>query len=162
VAALVRAVSDSLVRYAFCMVGEINAAEDIALKAIADFVYRNAHHGLPKSYLWRATYTKAIDYLRKKRREVPLEGLEDVLSAGDTAQDSVEREERHRVLYTALRSLPKDYRNVLYLHVLDGFSIPETAKVMGKNVKQVYNLLARGKVALREWFAKEGYSYEDL
>ena len=162
VAELVQAVSDDLVRYAFCMVGEENAAEEIALKAIADFVYRNAYRALSTAYLWRMTYSRAMDHLRRKRREASLTGLEDVLSAGVDVGEEVERQERRRILYRAVASLPADYRNALYLCYLEGFSVEETAKVMGKKVKQVYNLLARGKSSLKEWFDKEGYRYEDL
>ena len=162
VAELVQAVSDDLVRYAFCLVGEENAAEEIALKSIADFVYRNTYRALSTAYLWRMAYTKSVDYLRRKRHEASLTGLEDVLAAGATAEEEAEKVERHRLLYRAIASLPADYRNALYLCYLEGFSVEEAARIMGKKVKQVYNLLARGKVGLREWFEKEGYRYEDL
>ena len=162
VAELVQTVSDDLVRYAFCVVGEVNAAEEIALKSIADFVYRNTYRALSTAYLWRMTYTRAVDHLRRKRHEASLSGLEDVLSAGPTAEQEAEAAERHRLLYRAVAALPVDYRNAVYLCYLEGFSVEEAARVMGKKVKQVYNLLSRGKVSLREWFAKEGYRYEDL
>lgn len=162
VAELVQAVSDDIVRYAFCLVGETNAAEEIALKAIADFVYRNTYRALSTAYLWRMAYSRAVDYMRRKRHEASLSGLEDVLAAGTTAEQEAEERERHRILYRAIASLPVDYRNALYLCYLEGFSVEEAAKVMGKKVKQVYNLLARGKNSLREWFEKEGYRYEDL
>ena len=88
--------------------------------------------------------------------------MDDVLPSGDGVERAAEAEERKRILYRALRSIPSDYRNVLYLHYLEGFAIEQVTKIMGKNVKQVYNLLTRGKVALKEWFQKEGYQYEDL
>ncbi|MBQ4444538.1 MAG: RNA polymerase sigma factor [Clostridia bacterium] len=162
VAALVAAVSDDLVRYALCMVGEINAAEEIALKAIADFVYRNAYRRLSKGYLWRVAYARSVDYLRKKRHETPFEGVADALTAPETAEESAEAAERRRVLLRALSSIPIDYRHAVYLCYLKGFSPEETARIMGKTVKQTYNLLSRGKVALKEWLEKEGYKYEDL
>jgi len=162
VAALVQSVSDDLVRYAFCMVGEVNAAEEVALKAMADYVYRNAYRGLSTAYLWRMTYSRAVDYLRKKRHEASLSGLEEVLAAAESVEEAEERKARDRLLYRALATLPIGYRNALYLCYLEGFNVEETAKIMGKTVKQVYNLLSRGKVALREWFEKEGITYEDL
>lgn len=163
VAALVRSVSDSLVRYSFGLVGEVNAAEEIALKAIADYVYRNETRRLPRTYLWRTAYTHAVDYLRKKRRELSLSGWEDVLSTeGDPVAEAAEAVERRRILYRALAAIAPDYRHAVYLCYLEGFSVEETADVMHKNAKQIYNLLSRAKVALKTWFDKEGIRYEDL
>lgn len=162
VAALVQEVSDQLVRYAFCMVGDGNAAEEIALRAMADFVYRNEHRALPKSYLYRVVRSRAMDYLRRKRHEVALGDVEAVLSAGNTTEADAERAFANGVLYRAMQRIAPDYRNVLYLNVLEGFDVAETARIMGKNVKQVYNLLARAKVALKERLLEEGFDYEDL
>jgi DNA-directed RNA polymerase specialized sigma24 family protein len=36
----------------------------------------------------------------------------------------------------------------------------EAAKVMGKNKKQIYNLLYRAKISLRRAIEEEGFSYE--
>lgn len=162
VADLVRRYSDDLVRYAFCIVGEANAAEEVALAAIADFVYRNERKGLPKAYLWRTAYCRAVDYYRRHRHQVSLSGLEDVLPAQSDVEEQAILAERKRMLYRALTQLSPDYRNVLCLHVLDNFSVEETGKIMGKNTKQVYNLLARAKVALKEALLKEGFDDEDL
>ena len=162
VAALVQEISDRLVRYAFCLVGEENVAEEIVLRAMADYVYRSEHRALPKSYLYRIVRSRAMDHLRRKRHEVALSDVEAVLSAGNTTEEDAERAYANRVLYDALQAIAPDYRNVLYLNVLEGFGVDETARIMGKNVKQVYNLLARAKVALKQRLLEEGYDYEDL
>lgn len=162
VAALVQRYSDNLVRYAFCIVGEANAAEDIVLSAMADFVYRNEYRALSKAYLWRITYTRSVDYVRRHRRDVPLGDVEEVLTSPCDAEQAAIVAERKRVLYRAMQTLPPDYRNVLYLHVLEGFAVDQTAKIMGKNTKQIYNLLARAKAAMKECLLKEGFDYEDL
>ena len=160
-AELVRAHSDELVRYAFCLVGEVNAAEEAVLDAMAVYVTRRGSATLPITYLWRMVRSRCMDYLRHHRRHAPLAEAELVPTSNDVEQDAIQAE-RKRVLYRCIRSLPVDYGNVLYLRYLEDFSIEETARIMGKNVKQVYNLLSRAKVALKNALHKEGFDYDDL
>ena len=60
------------------------------------------------------------------------------------------------------KALPEQYREVLQLAYFDGFSPSEISGVMRKTSKQVYNLLARAKTALKELLEKEGITHEDL
>ena len=162
VAELVRTYSDELVRYAFCVVGEPNAAEEMVLDAMAAFVVRASGRALPKAYLWRMVRNRCMDYLRRHRRQVALEAVEGVLSAGQDVEQEVLQAERRRILYRCMLMLPTDYGHVLYLRYLQDFSVEETARIMAKSTKQVYNLLSRAKVALKELLIKEGIDNEDL
>jgi len=162
VAALVREISDDLVRYAFCLVSDSVAAEEVALRAMADFVWRNERKALSKAYLYRMVYSRAVDYLRRKRHEVALGDVQEVLSSPDTVEDAAERAYARQVLYRCMQHIPADYRNALYLHVIEGFAVEDVAKIMAKNVKQVYNLLSRAKAALKQRLLEEGFDYEDL
>lgn len=161
VAQFVRTYSDELVRYAFCVVGEENAAEEVALRAMADYVYRSRTKTLSRAYLWRMVHSRAVDYVRRHRREVPLDAVPDMAADASPEQDAL-REERARILYRCLRRLPPDYGRALYLHHLSGLSMEDVARVMGRSVKQVYNLLARGKAALKQRLLEEGIDNEDL
>ena len=161
VAQFVRDYSDTLIRYAFCIVGDSAAAEEVVLRAITTFVYRNADSALGKAYLYRIVRNRAIDYVRTHRRLVPLCDVEQVLSTGCCVEQQAIQRERYQTLYTCLARLNVDYRHVLYLQ-LEGFDVADTCRIMGKNTKQVYNLLARAKVALKEQLLKEGFDYEDL
>jgi len=57
----------------------------------------------------------------------------------------------------ALKQLPEDYRNVLYLQEIEGMATEEIAKVTGKTRKQIYNLSFRGKKALKETLERMGF-----
>ena len=50
----------------------------------------------------------------------------------------------------AVRSLPKKYRDVVYLHYYEGYTAPQIGSLLKKNVNTVYTLLARSKQLLRE------------
>lgn len=61
----------------------------------------------------------------------------------------------------ALSALPEDYGLTLYLLYFEELSCEAAAKAMGKSRKQLYNLTARAKAAIREQLQKEGFSDEN-
>ena len=114
-----------------------------------------------RSWLYKTTRNKAVDYLRRHSREVPLSDVEQVLEASDMQTD-VRRREQREAVYKCMQQLPLQYREVVQLHYLDGFQISDVCKVLGKTRKQVYNMLARGKIALKELLVQEGITDEEL
>ncbi len=50
----------------------------------------------------------------------------------------------------AVWSLPKQYRDVIYLHYYEGYTAPEIAGILKKNPNTVYTHLNKGKQLLRE------------
>lgn len=57
--------------------------------------------------------------------------------------------ERYAVM-EALWSLPKQYRDVIYLHDYEGYTAPEIAGILHRNPNTVYSHLRRGRELLRE------------
>lgn len=156
--------SDALVRFAYNFVRNSAAAEDVAAEAIAIFCLKRKHfpdENHMRAYLYKITRNKAMDYLRRHKREVPLDDVENVLGAGDPQRDFLKKE-RDAALYRCMQQLPEQYREVLQLHYFDCFSISGICAVTNKNSKQVYNLLSRARNALKQFLEKEGITYEDL
>lgn len=161
---LIRTYSDALVRYAYCYVKDSAAAEDIMEETFASALLRKkqlAHPEQLKAYLYKTARNRAIDHLRRHRREVPLCDVEHILVSPD-AESTVIRGQRNAVLYARMQSLPAQYRVVLELSCFEDFSVEQICRIMGKRPKQVYNLLARAKIALRTLLEKEGFTREDL
>ena len=50
----------------------------------------------------------------------------------------------------ALWSLPKQYRDVIYLHYYEGYTAPEIAGILKRNPNTVYTHLHKGKELLKE------------
>lgn len=96
----------------------------------------------------------------KTEKTAPLQGLENMLSSENG--DDILARERNETLYACMQKLPAPYKEVLYLNYFDGFSNAEICKILKKNAKQVYNLLARAKSTLKLHLVKEGFSYEDI
>ena len=161
---VIRTYSDPLVRFACSYVGSASVAEELMEDALADVLLRDrrfideAHF---KAYLYKAVRHRCLNYLRFHRRNVPLEDVEGVLSAGDLEGETIKKE-RDRTVFACLQELPLQYRQVLMLTYFDGFSPGEVCAIMSRSKKQVYNLLARAKQSLKSLLEKVGITYEDL
>ena len=160
----IRGYSDALVRFAYGFVRCAATAEDVAAESIAVLLLKKKRFtddNQMKAYLYRIARNKAMDHLRRHREEVPLEDVENVLGTGNPERDLLIAQ-RDDTLYLCMQRLPKQYGQVLQLSFFDGFSVPEICQILQLNAKQVYNLLARAKAALKSILEKEGITYEDL
>lgn len=161
---LLVAYSDALVRFAYSLVHDSAAAEDLAAESIAILLMKHKKFrddGEMRAYLYGIVRHKAMDYLRLHRYMVALEDVENVLGFGDLEADTLKKE-RNEAVYRCMQALPENYRQVLQLQYFDGFAPQEIAAIMRKNQKQIYNLLARARVALKELLEKEGITHEDI
>ena len=83
----------------------------------------------------------------------------DLQEAGDAralVEEVVRTRERDEILHFCMQQLNSDYREALYLVYFEGMSYRQTSKIMGKNVKQITNMVYRGKIGLRKILEKEG------
>lgn len=161
---LLHAHGQSLIRYAYSITNSSAAAEDAMEDAFAALMVKGGSFQTEqqlRAWLYKVTRNKALDYLRRHRRESPLEDVENVLSS-ETMEDGVLLQERNRRLYLCLQALPLQYRDVLQLSYLENFEPDVVCTILHKTKKQVYNLLARAKVALREKLIEEGFTHEDI
>jgi len=62
----------------------------------------------------------------------------------------MEMKEDHREVFEAIVDLPGKYREIVYLHYYEGYTAPEIAKIMNKNVNTIYTNLTRARSMLRE------------
>ncbi|MBQ7345581.1 MAG: RNA polymerase sigma factor [Oscillospiraceae bacterium] len=161
---LVYTYSDALIRFVYCYVQDAATAEDIMEDTIATLIMKNKRsidgdklHG----YLYKIARNKAIDHLRKRRRLVPLEDVENVLTSGDLETDHFRRA-RNETVYVCMQGLPEQYREILHLTYFEGFSPQEISQILHKSIKQIYNLHDRAKRTLKERLIKEGIDHEDL
>lgn len=161
---LVRIYGDSLVRFAYCFIKDSTIAEDIMEDAFASLLVKRKLFGSDdniKAYLYKCVRNKCIDYLRFHRRFRPLEDYENVLMSADSFEN-VGVNERKKMIYQYMSKLPSQYAEVLYLIYIDDCTIEQACVFLRKNKKQLYNLLARAKLSLKNLFNKDGLQYEDL
>ena len=156
--------AEPLVRYAYCIVGSSAAAEDAMEDAFATLLVKGTAFRTPqqlRAWLYKVTRNNAVDYLRRHKRETPLCDVENVLCSSDPESDLILRQ-RNQSIYVCMQRLPVQYRQVLGLTYFDGFALSQVCSIMGKSKKQVYNLLNRAKVALKELLIQEGITHEEF
>ena len=123
-----------------------------------------------KTWLFSVGRNLALKYIRKSRfsvispvsKAVSIDDVDESIpeAESDPIGDKILNDERNRQLYEAMDKLNDDYRRILVLLYFEGMSKDEAALVMGRNKKQIYNLIERGKKALREELLKRGFEYE--
>lgn len=114
-----------------------------------------------KTWLFSVGKHLALKRLRRQRRELSLEELQET-DRSPQPETALLREERDRQLYAALERIAPEYREVLLLQYMEDMAPAEVARVTGRRVKQVYNLIDRGKLALRSELERMGFTYEAL
>ena len=75
---------------------------------------------------------------------------------GLLAEEVIRTEERNRILHFCMDEMNPDYREVLYLTYFEDMSYAQAAEVTGKTVKQITNMVYRGKESLRRLLEREG------
>src|SRR5262249_6128838 len=88
---------------------------------------------------------KLLDHYRREERaerHFTLASASEAAGAELAVADAPEVRER---VITALASVAASQRAALVLRYLDGYSVPETARLLGKSVDAVESLLARGR-----------------
>lgn len=63
----------------------------------------------------------------------------------------------NREVIEAVLSLPSKYRDVVYLHYYEEYSVPQISRILNKNVNTIYTLLTRSKEMLRKKLGGDRY-----
>lgn len=94
-----------------------------------------------KSWLCRVTFNKCKDLCKSfwRKKVVSLDDIEIPFESEEQSE-----------LILAVMKLPAEYKNIIYMHYYEGFTIPEIAEITMKNVNTVYSQLRRAKLKLKK------------
>lgn len=148
---LVRQYRARVVRTAYGIVGSIQGAEDVAQEAFIKLWNTLPHYrarGAFGSWLYRIVVNSAIDALRRRRDEVPLDELQSV--SKERPEESVLRGAEHERVREAIRSLPPSSRAALVLREYEQLSYKEIAEVLQVPIGTVMSRLHYARHALRK------------
>ena len=104
-----------------------------------------------KTYLYTIGHHKAVDYVRKSKREVLTDFREEeetAVSGSVSPESQLLEQEGKEELYRALDGLKEEYQKILVLTELEGMKLKDAAKVLGKNEAQAKVLAHRARKAL--------------
>lgn len=101
------------------------------------------------TWFYRIIVNLCLDW-RKKKRPVEIDPEMPLIDPGNTADETMIRDEEQRMLEKAIAALPERQRTALNLCFDQGLSNQEAADVMGLNLKALQSLIMRAKTTLRE------------
>ena len=158
---------DGLMLYLNSFVQNIHMAEDLTEDTFVKLIARRPRfYGKStfKTWLYAIARNVALDFQRKSAK-LPTVSTEEALTLiadeADVARQYLQTERKLQV-HKALKQLNREYRQVLVLIFFEDFQNNQVASIMGKNKKQVENLVYRAKLSLKSELEKEGFVYEDL
>ncbi len=162
-AALMSRYGDALILYIDGYLSDIHEAEDLMIDVFSYLLTKRPHirDGGLKAYLYKAARHMALRYKSKRRAVFSLEDLTEEPEGETLIEEVVKSKERSRILRLCMGRLHRSYREALYLTYFEELSYGEAAEIMGKNIKQITNLVYRGKQSLRELLEKEGITHAE-
>ena len=156
--ALMKRYGDPLTLYIDGYLHDIHEAEELMLDVFAYLFTKKPRirEGSFKAYLYKAARHMALRHRSKRRLMFSLDALTDEPDGQLLAEEVIGTAERNRILHGCMGEMNPDYREVLYLTYFEGMSYAQAAEVTGKTVKQITNLVYRGKESLRKLLEREG------
>lgn len=156
---IMRKYEQKVFHLAYSFVQDRAAADDLAQE-----VFIKAYFSLPKfrfqsefgTWFYRVAVNHIKDYLRKtaRKKEVSLEdveegrlAVEDKIPAGEKAQAD---EQRKKMVFQMLETLPQKYRMILTLRDVRGLPYEEIGQVLGISPGTVDSRLHRARKMLRK------------
>jgi RNA polymerase sigma-70 factor (ECF subfamily) len=145
----------ALYQYAFRLSNNATLADQIVGDAFAKFVERLSAGRIPSLNLRFYLYEIAYGIFTRERLYsnffvTTSAALHDPARQGSRKQGSEEQKVFDMIHKVLLFDLTDDQRHVIILRFMEGFSLKETAAIMGKKVNNVKVIQNRGIAALRK------------
>jgi len=132
-----------------------NVVGDVFAKFLDQLAARKGPHSNLRSYLFQITYHLIVDQVRVSQREAPLEVADFIQRGSNSLLAGLERRLLSETLFRAIRDeLTEAQRHVIILRFLEGFSLVETADIIGKTVDNVKVIQNRAIARLRKVLTK--------
>ena len=156
--ALMKKYGDPLTLYIDGYLHDVHESEELMLDVFAYLFTKKPRirDGGLKAYLYKAARHMALRHKSKRKPLFSLDALTNEPDGRLLAEEVIRTEERNRILHFCMSEMNPDYREVLYLTYFEDMSYAQAAEVTGKTVKQITNMVYRGKESLRRLLEREG------
>ncbi|MEH7300459.1 RNA polymerase sigma factor [Neobacillus drentensis] len=133
-------------------------------------VFINAYRGLPnyrgessyKTWLYTIARNVIIDHFRKKRKSNCLIDFPLPDQNQQVPEEVLERKETTQILHRAIMELKLPYREIIILRKIKGYSIVETANILGCAEGKVKVTLHRALHRLKHKLNRDRWKFDDL
>lgn len=142
----------NVLRLAYGMVHSADEAEDIAQEVfikVWNHLPNYRAQGSFQSWLYRITVNTALDLLRRRQEEAPLEDHSDALGQ-ETPEEALLRQDQQAQVQQAIAELPPGARAVLILREYEQLSYKEIAEILQIPLGTVMSRLNYARQALKK------------
>lgn len=157
---LVQRYQEKITWAAYQMIGNFEEARDISQEAFIR-AYRSLSQFNPESsfytWLYRIGINLCIDFLRKQKhvgKQLPVEDAGEIPSSDISIGQYLEQKELSEEIQKVLNEIPHQYRAILILRDIEGFSCKEIEKIMDCNYNTVRWRLFRARQVFKEAWEK--------
>ena len=150
--------SKAMFNVCYRIIGEEEVAEDVLQEAFVNAFQNIASYQKKASFgawLKKIVVNKAISYLRKQQLEVV--ELNDRMDISDEKEDDSDLSLKVDVVREAIQKLPKGFRVVFSLYLLEGYDHKEIAEILNISESTSKSQYNRAKKKLKEILREEVY-----
>jgi RNA polymerase sigma-70 factor (ECF subfamily) len=140
--------SAPIYRYCLLRVGDAATAEDLTaevflnmIESLPRYVSRGAPFG---AWLFRIAHNRVSDHRRRQARHGSAPISESLHDAGPAPEEVAMQGADLQHVWSAAGKLSDDYQMVLQLRFIEGLSLEETARLMGKSIGAIKVMQHRG------------------
>jgi len=154
---------------AWRIMGNKEDAEDIT-QEVAMKIYRNLHkckgEGFLSAWIGKITHNTCMDVLRRKKGKYTT-SLDDVVELGDgevqvqmqdneaSPEELLLQKEISGQIESALQKLPPEFRSLVVLRDVNGYSYEEIAEILDLPKGTVKSRIFRGRIKLKDILLRE-------
>ena len=156
--------SDGLILYLTSIIGNIQTAEELTEDTFVLLGTKKPKYkgkSSFKTWLYAIGRNIAIDYIRKNSKKVCISIDETPEMTDDEAciEEAYIQKEQQITVHRAMRKLPQNYQQVLWLIYFEEFSNKEAAKIMKKSLRSFESMLYRARKSLKSQLETEDFDY---
>lgn len=143
---------DVIFKYLMCLSKDKDIAEELTQETFYKMIKKiNTYKGKSKFSVWLCEIAKNTYYdeLRKNKRIIKNENIENVVSGQNLENDYIEKEEKINT-YEKINKLDEITKRVLYLRINSELSFKEIGEILGKTENWARVTFYRGKQKIKE------------
>ncbi len=161
---LVQEYAPALYRFAYYQMQDTPAAEDLVAEVMARVIERvdgfKLEQATFQAWVFRITRNLIADYYRSRKRKPQL-SLDAMLAAEPEKEPRRNDPEIGKILdrdqlSVGLTALTDEQREVILLHIMEGWELPQVARLLDRTIPSVKSLYYRGIQSLRRALAHGG------
>ncbi|MEC2078430.1 RNA polymerase sigma factor [Metabacillus fastidiosus] len=158
--------SKAVLTFILLIIKDYQQAEDLTHDTfVKAYLYYDSfkYHSNEKTWLFSIAHNLTVDFLRKRKPSILFK--EFFLSQKENKplpEEIIKIKENSYELYKALDEIKDTYKKVIILRKIKGFSIEDTAKILGWSESKVKSTLFRAMKVLKKQLIKEGFLYEKI